>query len=378
MTESEPRDENGTSDGNTETHDPVATLIEKICTTDFDTWYRERQFVQNIREGQPYFNGPSPCRDPRYHTPNKLNQCHRKIYYDRLNAPEEQPEPEGLFWFGTKFEEELAMEYLEDTVKPHRYVRNSIWLDFTIETETDNLRFRGETDPVVVDKDGVPYLPTEVKTTEVDNLTKPKKRHLAQVHAYLYGLSQEYDREFTAAVLLYTHRKTFSFTPFEVEFDSEFWRNTVVEWAETQTQYRQDEILPPADPELEWECEYCDYKHRCGEGNTNYENGGVRGFLPLFAEYPRDKVEEYLEVYSDVGAKLTPTLAHHYPDLANRFEVDDWQCEACETTQQWDSVDWNGNVDRPPLCPQCEKDGIPAPLSGPAPTESAFEREAFQ
>lgn len=378
MTEPESTDQGSTPDDNAGTDDHVISLIEKIGSASFEQWYRERQFIQNIRDGKPYFNGPSPSRQPEYHTPTKLKQCHRKIYYQRRNAPEEQPDPEGLYWFGTEFEEALAMEYLGDITGPDAYVRNSIWINFTVETEAGELQIRGETDPVIVDEDGKPLLPSEIKTTGVDNLTEPKTRHVAQVHAYLWGLSQKYDRELTDAVLLYTHRKTFRSTPFHVEFDSQFWRNTVLAWAETQTQYRQKDLLPQAEPEFNQECNYCTYKHRCGQSDADYADAEVRGFLPLFAEYPRTKVKEYLAAHTDTNAKLTPTLAHCYPNLATQYEVHDWRCTACDATHPWNAIDWDGNVDTPPVCPQCTSDGIPAPLCGPSPAEQVSVREEIQ
>lgn len=39
-------------------------------------------------------------------------QCHRKITYQQCNAPAEQPEPKGIFWFGTQFETEIAIPFL--------------------------------------------------------------------------------------------------------------------------------------------------------------------------------------------------------------------------------------------------------------------------
>ena len=40
-----------------------------------------------------------------------------------------------------------------------------------------------------------------------------------------------------------------------VEFDQEFWEETVCEWAATQSTYRTEETLPPATPEHGWECQ---------------------------------------------------------------------------------------------------------------------------
>jgi hypothetical protein len=46
----------------------VNALIETINATNFAEWYREREFKQNIREGQPYFNGPDRIPAPKRHS----------------------------------------------------------------------------------------------------------------------------------------------------------------------------------------------------------------------------------------------------------------------------------------------------------------------
>ena len=58
--------------------DQHQVAIESVSNESFNDWYDERQFRQNILEGKPYFNGPSPLKPPERHTPSKLLQCHRK------------------------------------------------------------------------------------------------------------------------------------------------------------------------------------------------------------------------------------------------------------------------------------------------------------
>lgn len=132
--------------------DDPGMVIDRIDGESFAEWHRERQWAQNIREGQPYFNGPSPEPPAEKHTPSQLLQCHRKLFYRKANAPAEQEEPDGIFWTGTKFEEDVAVPFLQDVVGDNAYVRNSVWVDFEEETVSGTLRFKGETDPGIVVK----------------------------------------------------------------------------------------------------------------------------------------------------------------------------------------------------------------------------------
>jgi len=344
----------------------IDTLIERIDATSFDDWYRERKFARNIREGQPYFNGPDRVPSPERHSPSQLNQCHRKIYYRQLNAPEEQADPQGIFWSGTKFEEELVVPYLEATVGSGEYVRNSMWIDATCETDAGEVRIKGATDPVIVDAESEPLLLTESKTkSSVDNLDEPNTHHRAQVHAYMYGLTQKHDRQVTDAVLLYGSRNSLDVQAFHVSFDPWFWRETVLNWAEEHTQYRLNETLPPATPVFDWECEFCDFKNRCGQGDTTpFADTDPAGLLPLFDAYPREKVADYLD--TEPEAKLTPALAHKYPALAESYGIYDWHCDVCGTDFSFESVEWDGDTNEPPQCTTCAGNHVFASLAGPS------------
>ena len=130
----------------------VETLLDTIGSVSFADWYYEREFAKNIREGQPYFNGPGRIPAPERHSPSQLLQCHRKTLYRQHNAPEEDTDPQGIFWIGTKFEEEIIVPYLAEITSPDEYVYNSIWVDFTCKTSVGEIRIKGETDPVIVDR----------------------------------------------------------------------------------------------------------------------------------------------------------------------------------------------------------------------------------
>ena len=356
----------------TESDQGVAqSILSSVSADAFDEWYQDRQFTENIRNGTPYFNGPSEVKPPDRQSPSSLLQCHRKKFYNELNAPAEEGDPRGIFWIGSRFEEEVALPFLREAVAgTDEYVTNSLWVDFTVQTEAGEVQIRGETDPVIVDPDSKPKVLTEIKSKKsVSDVETPSSHHRAQAHAYMYGLSQEYDRQLTDALIIYGGRTNLNIQPFHVTFDPVFWRQTVLDWAAEHTSYRLRDELPPADPEHDWECTFCSYRERCGKGSSEYEDTGASGFLPGVATYPRSKVTEYLDAHD--GAKLTPTLAHQYPELATRYQVLDWHCVACSTAFAWDDPEWDGEPATPPLCPECKKSGTPAPLRAPSPEQQA-------
>ncbi len=338
---------------------------DRITNRTFNEWYSEQQFQNNILEGQAYFNGPSPPKDPGQHTPSKLLQCHRKTSYARKNAPQEGTPPEGLFWIGSEFEEQVVVPFLQAMTTPNTYVTNSLWIDTEIAIGGTELSLRGSTDPTIVTADAEPLFVTEIKTTtSLDHLSEPKPHHRAQLHAYLYALDQEYDHSITEGMIVYGSRKTLNIESFHIQFDPNFWER-VVDWMRTQTEYEQSTELPPATPERDWECNYCSFKHRCGEVETPYTDTGCDGLLPVFDKYDRQNLQEYLEAHEDRDARLTPTLAHHFPDLVEKFGVYDWRCSGCGASFDWNTVDWNGNGDDLPFCPDCAEAGDLVTLSGP-------------
>lgn len=345
------------------------SLTESVSKEAFDKWYREKQFAENIRNGTPYFNGPGSTKPPERHSPSQLLQCQRKTAYNQLNAPEESADPEGIFWFGSRFEEDIIMPFLQNLVADsNKYVCNSLWVDFTTSSNYGELRIKGETDPVIVDADSKPLVPFEVKTKRsIEDLTEPNRHHKAQIHAYMRGLTKKHGRNITDAIILYGSRTDLDLTSFHVEFDPTFWKEVVLEWAETHTSYRVSDELPPDDPEYHWECNVCSYRHRCGQSNEPYTDVGPVGFLPEYAGYPQKKVTEYLEAHD--GAVLTPTLAQQYPEIAAQYPVAEWRCVSCDSKFAWNEPDWDGDLSAPPLCPECANNGTLAPLRSPQPDE---------
>ncbi|WP_080509763.1 CRISPR-associated protein Cas4 [Haloarcula marismortui] len=333
----------------------VERLRDALSPSHFREWYRERQFRQNIEDGKPYFNGPASVPEPERHSPSRLLKCHRKVFYQQYNAPEETPDPDGIFWFGTKFEEDIAFPFLERAITDSdTYVQNSVWIDFRVETEGDELQIKGETDPLIVDADAVPVLPTEIKTkSSVEHTTSPNRSHRAQLHAYMAGLSEKYDIEMTEGIVMYGSRETMDVEIFHVEFDPKFWEDVVLEWATAHTQYRLADELPPAEPEREWECKFCPFQERCGQGESDYSDVTQYGLLTGY-DYPRLKVVDYLEAHDD--DRLTPTLAEKYPDLVDQYGVVPWRCPKCASSFNR-GLDTSAVGDNSkPLCPNCAEE----------------------
>lgn len=341
------------------TSNQIETVTSKVKSRvngpTFRRWYHDRTFRRNVREGKEYFNGPSSIPPTDRHSPSSLLQCHRKIKYRQENAPEETQDVDGILWAGSQIEEKLYLPFLRDTVATENtYVRNSMWIDSEVETNPHVLQIRGVTDPVIVDADGNPLLPTELKsTTSLEYRESPSAHHRAQLHAYLYGLSEKFGQELTDGLLVYISRETLELKSFHIEFDEEFWEETVVEWAATHTEYRVNSDLPPATPEFDWECKFCSYRERCGNGSAPYEDIESRGFVPG-VEYPREKVVQHIQSHTD--AKLTPTLASNFPEIAEDVDVAGWKCPDCAfSTVSPGSKQLREAVN--PLCPDCADSG---------------------
>jgi len=87
----------------------------------------------------------------------------------------------------------------------------------------------------------------------------------------------------------------------------------------------------------------------------------------VFDGYNRDMLIEYLDAHTDAEARLTPTLAHRYPDLVAEYGAYDWSCPRCRETYEWNALDWDGDTADLPLCPACVRDNDLVTLSGPEP-----------
>lgn len=149
---------------------------------------------------------------------------------------------------------------------------------------------------------------------------------------------------------MYWGKDSLDLVVFSEPFDREFWDDEVVPWIRAQSEYQRSGDLPPDDPRYSWECEYCPYANRCGKTSEPFQDVGSDGFLTLF-EYPQQRVAEYLQ--ADESAELTPTLAVLYPSLREKVDVANWTCPVCDFTAIWDSMEWDGDVDSPPVCPDC-------------------------
>jgi CRISPR/Cas system-associated exonuclease Cas4 (RecB family) len=345
---------NGESQKTADRTDAIAEkAVDSITASQFAEWRSERQFRRNIRNGRPYFNGPSSEPPPHRHSPSSLIQCHRKLRYREENAPEETEDSEGILWTGEQIEEKLIVPFLQDVVATEStYVRNSMWVDYTCTTKAGDLQIKGVTDPVIVDEESNPLLPTEVKTTSsLEYRDSPTPHHRAQLHAYLEGLSRKYGEQIREGIIIYLSRETLDLKPFRVGFDQDYWNETVMRWAESHTKFRLNGQLPPGEPEEDWECGFCAYQERCGKGQSSYSDLSAEGFVPGVSKYPREKVLDYLE--SSENRQLTPTLAKQYSELAQDYGVQSWRCPVCsEYTVPKNSVQ-QGRETGTPLCPYC-------------------------
>jgi CRISPR-associated exonuclease Cas4 len=345
--------------------DPPA-IRNALEAADFEQWYRHREERHNARAGNFSRNFPSDPPEPTHHAPHTLLSCHRKQRYREENAPAETRRPAGLFWLGSRIEEDVVLPFLEDTAPEDVYVGNDVWIDAPVQTGVGELRVRGLTDPLFATRDGTPLYPTEVKTKrELSGSGDPADHHRAQLHAYLHGLSETTEHDLDGGLLVYVSRTELTVRTHRVTFDEAFWSDRVVEWMAEQTRYRRAAGIPPDDPEHEWECGTCEFRTRCGRADQPTSNAGFDGFVPDY-RYPRERVQDALD--ADSGLKLTPTLALTFPTLADERAVADWVCEGCGDRYRFEAVSPNeGGL---PTCPACREDGRYATLRGP-PLDSA-------
>ena len=350
------------------------SLLEAIGGDAFEQWYRDWQIKQAFRDGDAWKQTPASIKPPAQHAPSQLLQCHRKTFYAAQNAPKEDAPPLGIFWAGTRIEEDLVQPFLEDVAaeipEAPTFVQNSMWVDYEVATDAGEVQIRGSTDPVLCTPGGEPLVPTEVKAKQsLDNVDEtdpePAAHHRAQLHAYMFGLDQQVEHSIHRGLIIYVDREQHSLVAMEVEFDEAFWESRVLEWAETQSEYRLEKTLPPASPAFGWECSYCSFRKRCGEGEGPYADAPAEEFLPL-TQYPREQVEAALEAEGGASA-LTPTVAHQHPELASEHAVYDWRCSVCGERVGLAAVEWDGTVTAPPSCPACAEVGRPADLRGPTP-----------
>ena len=363
----------------------LEALLDSLDGDTFQEWFEDKKHRENIQNGTPYFNNDDYVPTKQRHTPSQLLQCHRKLLYRQLNAPRETANNDGIFFLGDVLEN-LVEEFLIDLGREHDlHIQNSMYVKVEDARADPMVRFRGETDPVICDYEGVPVLPTEIKSKSEEAFTylsSASTRHQAQVHAYVQGLNDRLDalrgdRQLSEFAVIYIARESLDVKVFHHEFDRDFWES-IVEWARTHTAYRErseestaaldddssvereGSVLPPAYPLEDWECKYCAFAKRCGKNeDIPVRDLGAAGFLPL-TEYSRSAVKAHMEAFPSVP--VTPTLAHHYPSLlADGHPVAPWQCRKCGEIPL-DRVGWDRDITEPPTCPECEQCSLRGPL----------------
>lgn len=398
--ESRPNSESdGTTHATDENHrqsQPTHDDLPELSSESFTEHWFEQTAKRNAQENHPERNDPGHSWPVGRVEPHQLGNCHRKWFYQWLNAPKESPDPHGIFAMGHFIEEDVIEPWLADTVEPTYEIRNAIHVTTdvaTVDTEqirqtdpepsTDSqpvtipdsiqvtqpqpgepvpaadadslsVRIAGSTDPAVCDPetDEIVAL-TEVKSTgSLNRITEPKRRHLLQIHAYLKALDIE------TGYFIYVDRdELLDPKVFEVTFDEAVWER-VTDWAMDTLPYALNGELPPADPPQSWMCDYCEYQNRCGKGRSNLGGDmGVTGFVPGLSKYPKHMVVNHLEAHPEVG--LTPTLASTYPELTDEHHVVPWACPRCDqefdhTDDHFQSFEQQTGFETP-YCPVCEE-----------------------
>lgn len=372
---------------------PTPELDGHLDSQQFDDWVAQRDTEQNVRAGYGQVrNRPEVSRPAVVVSPHRLLTCKRKSEYERQNAPAEDPAPKGVFYVGHQIEE-LIEEYLDAQASADGIVVNGLHVRFQAE---NGVYFDGQTDPVLVDRGGLPHRLFEVKSTNnIDYVRdRPQDRHRAQAHAYAKGLQSRYGLSSAPPItLVYVDKESLEIKFHSESFDEEFWSNTVLTWAAKLVDASAGEHLPPTvEPEREWLCGYCEYKERCGNHEpdspaptlmNSVEDQSHKGFLPLI-RYPEPAVVEHLKSNPDVD--LTPTVATAHPmfvtgetvpERASRRygnvpqrEVHNWVCDRGHEFE-YEAVNWDGSLASPPHCPRCADDGADELLRGPRPAELA-------
>lgn len=331
------------------------TVVEQLETR-LREWYREQTTRKNIENGNAEYNTPQPPPSADVFRPNRLLQCRRKQYYGEQNAPRESPPPKGIYFAGSKVEEDLVLPYLREQVaswSDELFVANSLWIEEDVTAGNGDVTLRGSTDPVIVQENGFPVFVTEIKSKRSFNGSPSvSPHHRAQLHAYMAGLSAKHDASVREGAILYVSREDLELEIMSVSFDDDFW-SRVGEWMEKLTTDRMHNELPSAEPEHDWECRYCPYAARCGaHTESRVSDVGPEGFVPSI-EYPLESVKHHLECYPGVG--LTATVANQYPWLSEDYEVTLPFCSTCgEATTI--SPERSG-TDSTPLCPTCAEEG---------------------
>jgi hypothetical protein len=383
----------------------VTELAENITEQAFEDFHKLKERERNAEEGYgDTRNDVTHMPDASHQSPSKLLSCHRMSWYDAHNTPREDRLPYGIFKFGHDFEAHFEEFLAEHITGSDLSVRNVERVEFS----DNGVDISGTTDPVVFDENGNPVALFEVKTTQntyhVRNRGEANERHRAQAHAYVKGLMEKYDLESPPKIFYaYGGREDLDVFITSETFDATFWNDTVLQWAETDIEYRNGDELPPAledGHEREYQCTYCDYQERCGNYDpdskspesddyvesmdeywwnddieTGYQNSAVdlpaTGFVPAM-KYPEDAVVAHIATHGDV--ELTPTIATQYPELvadgedpperfeliygvAPQAEVTDWVCDECLQTFDYDAFEWeSGSFDDMPTCPECPDD----------------------
>ncbi|AWR94174.1 CRISPR-associated protein Cas4 [Acidianus brierleyi] len=192
--------------------------------------------------------------------PSQIWNCMRKQYYSRISPIPQTLDSAKITILGT-----IIHEFIADILKKEENIKVMSEVPVRIPHPSDNIVITGRADDIILVSVGRTRYVIEVKTVEDVEEKKlkryiPKKEHRAQLNLYLKAFPN------SKGILLYVDRGNFEIEEFEVEFDQDLYNETVKR-VEDLHNYLMRKTLPSAEaknnPEMRWQCDYCDYRAKC-------------------------------------------------------------------------------------------------------------------
>lgn len=179
-------------------------------------------------------------------------KCPRRRYFDFVEDTQVEARAYPHFELGNMiediFEDALIARY------GHRYVVNGL----PIEIPIDDFVLVGETDPVIINDNFEIRELWECKSTSNLSYTRdgPKRAHVRQVHAYMYGL------KLFECNIIYVNKKNLRTQVHPVEFDPEIWAEIVADWRTVHEAIVNEEPPGPESDE-DRQDHFCSHDARC-------------------------------------------------------------------------------------------------------------------
>ena len=186
-----------------------------------------------------------------YHV-SDATKCPRKAYWNITDR--KKPDGDSLRYFKLGHD---AEDFIERIIKQmNNNILNSYRFDMKL--HPSGIVVKGETDLYEVDENGEIVDIIEIKSTGNLYYSKkePKEYHVLQLQAYM-GLLDVH-----SAHILYIDRSTYKTCYHDIDFDADIFDDFSKRIFELD-KYLREGIVPPKDPQADWECDYCDYKKEC-------------------------------------------------------------------------------------------------------------------